>query len=225
MTIVARMKPIHAVVVVLVLVATGVLTAAPASAHASWLGSDPEEGTVLTELPEVVVMTYSEDIAPQFVDTAIVPPGGEPVPAEASTDGTTVTIDVAAAATQAATAGEWQVVARVVSVDGHPVEHTTTFEVEEAPAAPTGDPTPAPGPSRADATEPAAEPTPAPASAAPAASQPEAAASPPTVSLESDPASGTAGGVPLWAVLLLGLGAVAAAAVVVVRLRRRPPPT
>ncbi|MGJ7452420.1 copper resistance CopC family protein [Aquipuribacter sp. MA13-13] len=149
------MRALRAAAVLTVLAVAGVLTAAPASAHAEWLGSDPEEGSVLTELPAAVVMTYSEEIAPDFVDTAVVPPGGEPIPTVGTADGVDVVVDLAGAADVVAVAdqaGEWQLVARVVSADGHPVEHTTTFEVEPAVAA---------------APAPAAEPPPAPATSEP----------------------------------------------------------
>ena len=233
---VAPVTTLRAAVAVLALAVAALALAAPASAHAQWLGSTPEEGAVLTGLPDVVVMTYSEEIAPQFVDTAVVPPGGEPVVVEAVADGVDVTIDVAASpevAGLATQAGEWQVVARVVSADGHPVEHTSGFELEPA-AAPAPEPTPAtPGTDAATTAAPGAGPTGDAASAEPttgtgatvattSAEQPTASAEPTTIS--SDPVAGVAEGLPGWLVPLVVLAVLGAgAAAVVVHLRRRPP--
>ena len=105
-------------------------------------------------LPGAVVMSYSEDVAPQFVETAVVAPDGTTVPTGAAVDGPDVTVDLAGADLPDL-AGSWQVVARVVSVDGHPVEHTTTFVVEQAAPPATADPTP-----EAPATPAAASPAP-----------------------------------------------------------------
>ncbi|MGJ7442464.1 copper resistance CopC family protein [Aquipuribacter sp. MA13-6] len=210
------MRALRAAAVLTVLAVAGVLTAAPASAHAEWLGSDPEEGSVLTELPAAVVMTYSEEIAPDFVDTAVVPPGGEPIPTVGTADGVDVVVDLAGAADVVAVAdqaGEWQLVARVVSADGHPVEHTTTFEVEPAVAA---------------APTPAAEPTPAPATSGPPSVEPAASAAPLASAepspISSDPVADVADGLPGWAVPLVVLALLGAGvAAVVVHLRRGSP--
>lgn len=196
--------PVLAIVAILLLIGgIGTVLAAPASAHASFVGSDPAEGSALGELPDVVVMSYSEEIAPQFVDTAVVPPGGQPVPTEASVSGVDVTVDLAAADLPADTAGTWSVVARVVSVDGHPVEHTTTFEVQAAAAPPVSEaPSAVAGPT--DSTGVPVEPSPS--------------------AVATDPVAAVTDGLPVWAVVLLAAAAVGAGVVaVVVQLRRRPP--
>ena len=202
-------------VVLLVLAVAGLALAAPASAHAQFLSSDPETGTTLPDLPASVVLTYSEDIAPQFVDTAVIPPGGgDPVRTDAVADGVDVTVDVSSAVDGPAAAGQWQVVARVVSADGHPVEHTVTLEVEPAAVEPD------PAPSAEDAAPTAtSEPEPAPATSAVA--EPSVVASP----VAPDPVAAVTDALPGWsgvvlAVLLIGAGAAA----VVVQLRRRQPP-
>jgi copper resistance protein C len=204
-----------AVLVLLTSGLVGALSAAPASAHARFVGSDPVQGAVLDELPAVVVMSYSEQIAPQFVDTAVVPPGGEPQAADATVDGVDVTVDVAGAVSDPV-AGEWQVVARVVSTDGHPVEHTTTFVLQAQPE-------PAPG-----AT---AEPAPSAAAASPttgATSEPVAEQVPEPVSdaatVSADPVASIADELPGWAGVLVVLALIGAGvAAVVLHLRRRPP--
>lgn len=202
-----------------------VLLAGPASAHARFEGSDPAEGAVLAELPATVVMSYSEAIAPQFVDTAVVPPGGEPVTTTAAADGTDVTIDLGAPelAAAAAEAGTWQVVARVVSADGHPVEHTTTFLLQPAatvpsPATePTGSTEPAPATQGATATDgsPGTD----------AATTPDATGSSSSPApLGDGPVAALGDGLPGWAGVLVVLAVLAAgAATLVAVLRRRPP--
>lgn len=214
--------PVVAIVAILLLVGgIGTILAAPASAHASFLGADPAEGTVVTELPGVVVLTYSEEIAPQFVATAVVPPGGEPVATEASAAGADVSVDLAAAHLPADVAGTWSVVARVVSVDGHPVEHTTTFEVAAAAAS-----QPSATPPSAPSAEPPAAPSTAPPSAVagPSATGPSVTAEPSPSPVATDPVAAVTDGLPVWAAVLLAAGAVGAAVVaVVVQLRRRPP--
>lgn len=197
------------------------VTAAPASAHARFVGSDPAEGAVLSALPDAVVMTYSEDIAPQFVDTAVVPPGGDPVVTEAAVAGVDVTVDVAGAGLDPA-AGTWQVVARVVSADGHPVEHTATFEVEAAPeAAGTADPADPADPSGAAAT---VAPSADAATVLPSAADDTPGAEP--SALAGDPTASVTDGLPRWAVLPLALAALAAGGVALaVHLRRRTPPS
>lgn len=189
-----------------------VATASPASAHARFLGSDPEEGTTVTALPDTIVMSYNEEIAPQFVDTAVVPPGGEPIMTESTAVGLDVVVDLAGApglVDVEAAAGEWQVVARVVSVDGHPVEHTTTFVLEPG-AAPAPDP-----PAESEPTASAKPSTAAEPSAAPDPVAGQSPSSEPSVvttdestagevsqeptAIAADPASGTLSGFPAWA--------------------------
>lgn len=182
------------------------MTVAPAQAHTNFLGSDPEEGAVLAELPTEVRLNYSEDLAPQFVDAAVVPPDGGAAPVEPRVEGASLVVPVAGAAPAAD--GEWQVVTRVVSADGHPVEHTVTVTVTGS-AAGSG--------SGADATD-AADPAtdlatdPAPATDPATTTDPE-----PT---SADPLAGQSiGGVGVVLVLATALAAVGA---LVVHLRRRP---
>ena len=175
-----------------------------AAAHTQFLGSDPQEGSVLQELPAEVTFEYSDAVSPEFVVAAVAAPGEEPAEVPAEAEGSVVRIPVAGAATP--TDGQWQVVVRVVSTDGHPVEHTLTFELTGAAGAgpPTGPPTAPSVPGT-----PAAEPSPVPSAAEPGTTS-------------ADPlAQAGAGAGPLGAVLV-GLVAVAGVAAVVVHLRRRP---
>lgn len=196
------------------------LVAGPASAHARFTGSDPAEGTELDALPAAVVMSYSEEIAPQFVEAAVVAPDGTTLPTTSSAAGVDVTVDlggdVAAAADQA---GTWQVVARVVSVDGHPVEHTTSFVLTTA-AAPSAPPA-------GEETTAAGAPTPevsAEATSETTGATGDQATGVPAGEPSTEPVSAVTDGLPRWAVVVGALVlVVAAAAALVVQLRRRPP--
>ena len=192
--------------------------AVAAAAHTQYLGSDPGEGSVLQELPPEVTFEYSDEISPEFVDAALVAPDAQPLEVTAEAQGSAVRIPVAGVADPAD--GQWQVVVRVVSADGHPVEHSLTFQV-----AGTADDTASPEPSAPEASAgeppleqtpvetpgPTVEPTPQP-SPAPSATEADGGSADPLAQ---------AGAGPLGAVLV-GLVALAGIAVVVVHLRRRP---
>ena len=118
------------------LVSAALLAASPAAAHDRLLSSDPADGAVLEAPPEQVTLTYSNEVARDFVEAAVAVPGGAlvPLPADArGGSGSDVVLDVATAGA-GAPAGEWTVVVRIVSADGHPVESTIAFEAGEAPA-------------------------------------------------------------------------------------------
>lgn len=177
-------------------------TAPTALAHAQFLSSDPAEGASLDQLPAEVAFVYSEALSTDFVDAAVVPPGGEVVTADTRVEGSTLHVDMASAGSPAA--GTWQVVARVVSEDGHPVEQTSTFVLTGAdpaagPASGAG-PAAAAAAAPADATDPSAPQTEAPAEDS------------------ADPMAGQDLGV-LGVVLVVAIG-LAGAAAVVVHLRR-----
>ena len=178
------------------------LGTAPASAHTQLTGSDPADGARIGQLPVTVVVTYSEDIAEQFVTTAVITPDGTTVPTSATVDGPEVRVDLSAPDVLArAEQGGWQVVARVVSVDGHPVEGVTTFELIG----------PAPGATAA-------------AGAAGAADATTDATTDGSTDGSTDPAAALTDGLPRWAVVLGTVALVAAAgAALLVQLRRRPP--
>jgi copper transport protein len=116
-----------ALVGLVVAVASLVVLAAPASAHASLVSSDPPNGAVLTEAPSQVVLVFDES-----VDIAL--------GAIRLYDGTGHEIDVGAAHHQGDDAhvavsvptigtGAYVVSWRVVSADSHPVHGAFTFQV------------------------------------------------------------------------------------------------
>lgn len=195
--------------------------AVSASAHTQLLSTDPAEGSVLQDLPLEATFQYSDEISSEFVDAALVAPGGaEPVPVTAVVEGSVVHVPVAGFVEPAD--GQWQAVVRVVSADGHPVEHTLTFvldaPVAAEPTAPQGDGgEPSPEQTPVETPDPTAEPTPEPSPA------PSATVADPTDGLDEEPGNPLARLVtgPTGAVLG-GLALLAAIAAAVVHLRRRP---
>ncbi|HWJ08633.1 MAG TPA: copper resistance protein CopC [Nocardioides sp.] len=133
---------------VLLVAATAVLgMAAPASAHATLVSSDPAEGEVLPAAPGEVTFTFDEPVR-------LVPDGllafdatGEQVDVEASADGTEVTGDLPGGLDD----GTYVVTWRVVSADGHPIAGSLTFHV--------GAPSPQVEAPRLGPTDPGAVPT------------------------------------------------------------------
>jgi copper resistance protein C len=136
------------------LIATGALAAAaavgtglaiPAAADDSLLSTDPATGAVLDAPPDAMTLTYSSDVAAEFAQAVVTAPGAEAVPlppASITASGPDLTLDLTDLAA-GAPAGEWSIVVRIVSVDGHPVEEQVGFE--SGPGA-TQAPTAAPGP-------------------------------------------------------------------------------
>lgn len=193
--------------------------AAAASAHTELLSTDPAEGSVLQDLPIEAAFTYSDEISPEFVDAALVAPAGaEPVPVDAVVEGSIVHVPVAGFVEPAD--GQWQVVVRVVSADGHPVEHTLAFQLAAPtaaePTAPQGDGgEPSPEQTPVETPDPATEATPQPSPAPPAVDDTEPLDEEPGNPL-AELVTGTAGAV------LGGLALLAAVVAAVVHLRRRP---
>lgn len=107
--------------------------AAPASAHASLVGSDPDDGAVLAQAPAVVTLRFDEpvDVVPGAVRLRL--PSGEAVQldAEADAGGRAVTADLPGALAErlrGTVALSW----RVVSDDGHPLAGVLVFSVGAA---------------------------------------------------------------------------------------------
>ena len=100
-------------------------SAAPASAHASLVSSDPAQGAVLDVAPEAVTLTFSESVAAVPASTKVTGTDGSAVDSSVSASGAdlTVTIDGPVAN------GTLVVLWRVVSADGHPVSGSLSFSV------------------------------------------------------------------------------------------------
>jgi methionine-rich copper-binding protein CopC len=101
-----------------------------ASAHAELLGTTPGDGSVLSQTPTAVVLTFDEPVQPQGATIVVTAPGGSRVAAGAAVlAGNTVRSSIHSLPA----AGTYSVAYRVVSDDGHPVEGQFSFAAR-APA-------------------------------------------------------------------------------------------
>lgn len=95
----------------------------PASAHASLVESDPEDGATLEAAPLAVTFTFSENIGtPAYV--AVTAPNGSNVDVS---DVRALDKEVTATVAEVGQKGRYTVSYRVVSADGHPVEGTIHY--------------------------------------------------------------------------------------------------
>ncbi|MBT1545933.1 copper resistance CopC family protein [Curtobacterium aurantiacum] len=185
----------------LAIVAAGLLTLVgvqPASAHSALTSSTPADGAVVTEPLESVDLTFSEaplagldaGLRIQVTDAS----GTDVATGDVSVSGTTMSraVDL--------DRGNYTLLWRYVSPDGHPIEGTLAFEYRAAAASPTATVTPRPTPTAS------ALPTPSATATATGASDGAPSSSP-----------GIAPGV--W--IGLGAGAILVAGAVVVLLLRR----
>lgn len=143
------------------LLAASPLLATPASAHNPPPVPTPADGAVLDAVPAEVRLDYSAPILEVGSVLEVTGPDGTQVSDGASTVGEK---EVVQAITDAGP-GEYTLVWRVTSEDGHPVDGTSTFTVEAAPT--TG--TPTTGTPTTDAPTSQAPPTDAPTTPAPTA--------------------------------------------------------
>jgi methionine-rich copper-binding protein CopC len=95
----------------------------PASAHASLVGSDPEDGATLTTPPSAITLTFNENIAnPAYV--SVTAPNGSKVDV---TDVQAVDNRITGTVADVDQKGRYTAAYRVVSADGHPVEGTIHY--------------------------------------------------------------------------------------------------
>lgn len=118
-----RMKTTVIAILALLLVFSLVI---PAFAHAQLLSSQPANGDSLATTDEVV-LTFNEEISPDFVQLAGTGPDGDILDGEAVVDGTVLTQPIRSTAN-----GEHTLTYRVVSADGHPVSGEVTFTLTDA---------------------------------------------------------------------------------------------
>jgi copper transport protein len=122
---------VAAVAVVLVLA-----WAPPASAHASLVDTNPDEGAVLAAAPDVVRLTFSEPVRGVPNGVQVFDAEGAPI----ASSSRTVDTDLLVTLDQEVGKGTVVVAWRVVSVDGHPIAGTLTFAVgAPSPAVATPD--------------------------------------------------------------------------------------
>ena len=103
---------------------------APAGAHAELDSSDPVDGATLASAPSALTFTFGEDVLKQgnAVTLTVVESGTRLDLGPLSVDGAGVSVDWPAASP----AGAFRAAYRVVSADGHPIDGSITFTVEQA---------------------------------------------------------------------------------------------
>lgn len=118
-------------VLTLVIGSFGLMSASPALAHDQLIGSNPKNGAQLDKQPEWLELEFSGNI--QEVGTEIqVNHNGKDVSAgEIAVEGRKVT----SALPDDLEPGDYEVVWRVVSEDGHPVSGTVKFTIKDSNAA------------------------------------------------------------------------------------------
>lgn len=99
-----------------------------ASAHDELISSDPADGETVDEAPEELVLTYSANIATVGAQLQITDEDGNDV---ADGDPEVVGTDLIQALTELGS-GDYEVVWRVTSSDGHPISGTFGFTVAAA---------------------------------------------------------------------------------------------
>jgi methionine-rich copper-binding protein CopC len=106
------------------------LGVSPAGAHAELESSDPQDGATLTSAPEAITFVFGEEILPQGNAVTLTDVAADvrlevgPV----DVDGDTVSVTWP----ESSPAGQFRAAFRVVSADGHPINGTITFTVEQA---------------------------------------------------------------------------------------------
>ena len=108
--------------------------AAPASAHAALVASDPGNGTIVPDAPNKVTLTFSESV--QLISGKIQVLGPDNQRAdqgEPTVDGSNVSIPLRSGGGR----GTYLVSFRVISADSHPIGGTITYSVGAASTPPT----------------------------------------------------------------------------------------
>ncbi|WP_209721147.1 copper resistance protein CopC [Marmoricola sp. OAE513] len=102
-----------------------VLTAGPASAHATLIGTDPTEGQVLASAPPSVTFSFDEPVRSSDGGVRLFDAAGKELDADASTTDTKLKVELPGALAD----GTYVVAWRVVSSDGHPIAGALTFSI------------------------------------------------------------------------------------------------
>jgi methionine-rich copper-binding protein CopC len=131
------------------------LGVAPAWAHNSLTAADPAKNAVLTKVPERIRLTFLQKPDSKSMSITVTGADGQPVSlGAAEVDGTASVATI----TQPLDNGAYTVSYRVVSRDGHPVQGSYRFTVDDPAATPaTSSPAPVAPAGSAPAAEPAAQ--------------------------------------------------------------------
>jgi copper transport protein len=130
-----RVRAVRVLLALLLAVAGALFgTAAPASAHAALLGSDPAQGSVVGKAPTQVTLTFSEKVALSDGSLRVLDPKGQRVDTGQASNlsGTMYGVKLHAGLAR----GTYTVTYQVVSADSHPVSGAFTFSIG-APSATT----------------------------------------------------------------------------------------
>ncbi|WP_298988625.1 copper resistance CopC family protein [uncultured Pseudokineococcus sp.] len=127
-----------------------VVGALAASAHDRLVGSDPESGAVLEAVPAEAVLTFSSEVQELGTVLELQAADGSSIAGETAVSGRDVSVPLPSDLPS----GEYAVVYRVTSSDGHPISGEIPFSLEVAAPA-----TPAPSASASPSPSPAASPT------------------------------------------------------------------
>lgn len=101
-----------------------------AHAHAELTGTAPEDGAELDEAPAEVTLEFNEELDGPSTEIAVTDPEGDTLDLDdPEFDGNAFTQPM-----QYNEAGEYTLAYRILSQDGHRVEDTLTFTVNEVPA-------------------------------------------------------------------------------------------
>lgn len=189
-------RSVRVAAAVVLAVSSVALTQGPASAHSQLLSTSPIDGATLSSPPAEVVFTFDAPLLPDTPTVSINDADGQVVSSgHPVPNGDSVSIPWP----QGTPPGDYQVAFRVVCADGQPLIGAITVSVTGAAAASAGS-TASPPPVTAAATDSAVVATPA---AAPAASTP-------------------AQGLPVGAILAIGLSVLVVVGLAIVLTRRRP---
>ncbi|WP_328537880.1 copper resistance CopC/CopD family protein [Streptomyces sp. NBC_00344] len=117
--------------------------AAPASAHAALLGSNPSDGAVVAQAPDDVSLTFSEQVAMDDQSIRVLDPNGKRADTARLRDlskGKTVTygVDLRSGLANGTYTVAWQ----AISADSHPVSGAFTFSIgapSKTSVSPTGE--------------------------------------------------------------------------------------
>jgi copper transport protein len=111
-----------------------VLLAVPssASAHAALLTANPGSGAVVRQAPRALVLSYDEDVVPQYARVSVIGPRGQNLAGPSHVTGSNVTIPLRSAPTGSYTV-RWRMVA---SDDGHTTQGAFTYGVRVRPQPP-----------------------------------------------------------------------------------------
>ncbi len=123
----------RALLLILVALATLLVPATPAGAHAALSAASPEPGSVVAEAPAEVVVRFTENITAVPARTQVLAPDGKRITGEVRAEGPLLRIQLRRADQPR---GTYVVSYRIVSADSHPVGGAMIFSVGAPSARP-----------------------------------------------------------------------------------------